>query len=66
MFGSRLQVGNIPKKHGKNKLNQNSFQTEPRESKFSSCQENFNHFLQNTTLHGLKYIGDRTITRFER
>ncbi|XP_055320679.1 pickpocket protein 28 [Sitodiplosis mosellana] len=27
---------------------------------------NFHQYLLNTTLHGLKYVGDRTITRFER
>lgn len=66
MFVSRLQVANIPKKNRKNKSNRNSFQAEPRKSRFASCRANFHHFLQNTTLHGLKYIGDRTITRFER
>lgn len=30
------------------------------------CRENFNHYLVNTTLHGLKYVGDRKITRPER
>lgn len=38
------------------------------------CQENlkpfkasvFRQFLSNTTLHGLKYLGDNTITYFER
>lgn len=31
-----------------------------------TCQENFNQYLVNTTLHGLRYVGDRSITRFER
>lgn len=31
-----------------------------------TCQENFNQYLVNTTLHGLRYVGDRTITVFER
>lgn len=31
-----------------------------------TCQENFNQYLVNTTLHGLRYVGDRSITLFER
>lgn len=31
-----------------------------------TCQENFNQYLVQGSLHGLKYIGDRTITLFER
>lgn len=31
-----------------------------------TCQENFNQYLMNTTLHGLRYVGDRSITLFER
>lgn len=31
-----------------------------------TCQENFNQYLVNTTLHGLRYVGDRSITVFER
>lgn len=31
-----------------------------------SCRENFNEYLYNSTLHGLRYVGDRTITRVER
>lgn len=31
-----------------------------------TCRENFNQYLVNTTLHGLRYVGDRKITVFER
>lgn len=31
-----------------------------------TCQENFNQYLLNTTLHGLRYVGDKKITPFER
>lgn len=31
-----------------------------------NCRENFNEYLYHSTLHGLKYVGDRTISRFER
>lgn len=32
----------------------------------TTCRENFKRYLQNTTLHGLKYLGDDTTTVFER
>lgn len=32
----------------------------------TTCQDNFKRFLSNSTLHGLKYVGDNTITLFER
>lgn len=31
-----------------------------------SCRENLNEYFFNSTLHGLRYVGDRTITRVER
>lgn len=31
-----------------------------------SFQENLKQYLLSTTLHGLKYVGDNTITLFER
>lgn len=31
-----------------------------------SCRENLNEYLFSSTLHGLRYVGDRTISRFER
>lgn len=31
-----------------------------------TCRENFRQYLINTTLHGLKYVGDNTISFFER
>lgn len=32
----------------------------------ATCRESFRQYLLNTTLHGLKYVGDGTITLFER
>ncbi|XP_031627357.1 pickpocket protein 28-like [Contarinia nasturtii] len=32
----------------------------------NTCRESFRQFLLNCTLHGLKYVGDRNITYFER
>lgn len=31
-----------------------------------SCRENIHEYLLNSTLHGLKYMADRTINRLER
>lgn len=31
-----------------------------------SCRDNLNEYLLNSTLHGLRYVGNRTITRIER
>lgn len=31
-----------------------------------TCRDNFNEYLYNSSLHGLRYVGDRTITRLER
>lgn len=31
-----------------------------------SYRDNFNEYLRVSTLHGLRYVGDRTITLFER
>lgn len=59
MFESRQKVG----------LNHRRGQKVEKEENLSvtkSLNENFNQYLINTTLHGLKYIGDRTITWFER
>lgn len=31
-----------------------------------SCRENFNEYLNYSSLHGLRYVGDRTISLLER
>lgn len=31
-----------------------------------SCHDNLSEYLVNSTLHGLRYVGDRSISRFER
>lgn len=32
----------------------------------STCQENLHQYLLNSTLHGLRYVGERHISPFER
>lgn len=34
--------------------------------KTSTCRKSVDQFLEKTTLHGLQYVGDRTLTWFER
>lgn len=31
-----------------------------------TCRESFHQYLLNSTLHGLKYVGDRSLSLFER
>ncbi|XP_059611819.1 pickpocket protein 28-like [Phlebotomus argentipes] len=42
-----------------------SFPQKEKEEK-ASAMDNFHHYLMNSSLHGLKYIGDKGITLFER
>lgn len=63
MFESRLHV-EVNHRRAREKL-QLPEQKE-NQSVAKSLKENFNQYLINSTLHGLKYVGDRTITRFER
>lgn len=35
-------------------------------SKGSVCEESVEEYLENTTLHGLKYVGDKSLSTFER
>lgn len=30
------------------------------------CRDNFNQYMSNTTLHGLRYVGDRNLSHIER
>ncbi|KAG4074415.1 hypothetical protein HA402_000394 [Bradysia odoriphaga] len=39
---------------------------ERRHQSRSSCHENMEQYLANSTLHGLRYVGDRKISYFER
>lgn len=37
-----------------------------KENPTSTCNENVEQYLVNSTLHGLRYVGDRKISYFER
>lgn len=66
MFGARLQIDAVKKKRVKLETQIKPFRSAERRSVYDTCRENWNHYLVNTTLHGLKYVGDRKITRCER
>lgn len=67
MFEPRLQLDILHKKREKLELQLKRFQdVAERRSSVDTCRTNCNQYLQNTTLHGLKYIGDRKISRLER
>lgn len=53
------------KQHTENKLLP-TIDDEVKKNFRITCQENFNQYLVNTTLHGLRYVGDRSIAVFER
>lgn len=65
MFESRLHV-EVNHRRARGKLQAPEQPEVTNQSVTKSLKENFNQYLTNSTLHGLKYVGDRTITRFER
>lgn len=40
--------------------------TRKRKSKVVTCRKTIDKYLENASLHGLRYIGDRSLTWFER
>ncbi|KAG4079926.1 hypothetical protein HA402_006238 [Bradysia odoriphaga] len=67
MFQSskRLKVNAIRHRNFKNTQRLDSLQRDSKTCE-TTCNESFRQYLRNTTLHGLKYVGDSTITLFER
>lgn len=66
MLNRKLQINAFKKKKYKNVQRIQNDHIESKSSCSRSFKENIDQYLWNSTLHGLKYIGDRTITRFER
>lgn len=70
MFEPRLRVDALHMNKQKNDSQLRRLQLNhdglPRQSWQLRCREHFNQYLLNTTLHGLKYVGDRKCTRPER
>lgn len=66
MFEPRLQVDVLHKKKNSSDLHYKHFQSDVKQSFLSRFRESCSQYLLSTTLHGLKYVGDRKITRLER
>lgn len=68
MSQPRMQVGVMhcrPKKKIDLNLNANNGD-ETKNTVRESCRESFHQYLKNSTLHGLRYVGDQSLTLFER
>lgn len=70
MFGATLRIEGQPNKHfnkrGNNETQLKRLSYDERRSRYDSCRENLRQYLMNTTLHGLKYVGDKKISRLEQ
>lgn len=66
MSSSALGVNNINSNNDKIDSKIEKFENDIKKSLRVSCRENLNEYLFNSSLHGLRYVGDRTITRLER
>lgn len=66
MFEPRLQVDVLHKKKEKLELQLQHIQSDVKQPLFSKFRESCNEYLLNTTLHGLKYVGERKVSRLER
>lgn len=67
MFEPRLQLEILPGRRKRiNELQLIREQNESKRSMFASCGENLHQYLLNSTLHGLKYVADKKIARWER
>lgn len=66
MWESRLHVDTLHQRRGRSQSQQDSLLHENNRSYLRIFKENLHQYAQNSSLHGLKYIGDRIITRFER
>lgn len=63
---SRLQSGGLRHRRQLSRVSRISRIGSENQACKTTCNENFKRFLVSTTLHGLKYVGDNTITLFER
>lgn len=64
MSSPRMLISSVPNRS--NLINFQATENEFRQSQKFNCGANFNEYLYNSSLHGLRYVSDRKITRFER
>lgn len=66
MSSSEFRVSVIENKNEKIDSKIENIENDIKKSLRVSCRTNLNEYLFNSTIHGLRYVGDRTITRLER
>lgn len=66
MFGATLRINASFNKNFNKRGNNDTQIGDRRRSRYDSYRENLRQYLMNTTLHGLKYVGDKKISRLEQ
>lgn len=62
----RRGIGRMELAEGKPLKVQKTEMNEKSDDKTITCSENFRQYLLNSTLHGLRYVGETQISVFER
>lgn len=66
MSSPKLQMGFLRNKKENIDSKLQQFETDIKKNYHVSCRENLNEYLLSSSLHGLRYVGERRISRFER
>lgn len=61
-----MKMGDIDNRKGKLDSKLRKINSEMETSMSVNCRENFSEYLSASTLHGLRYVGDRKISLCER
>lgn len=66
MFNPGTQISVLHNRKDKVNSKMKKIEQEIKDTHAVDCRENLNEYLNDSTLHGLRYVGDRSISRFER
>lgn len=71
MFKPPIYVVSSFKQHHALKIKENDSKilrpsTATKKALFKTGRENFNQYMSTTTLHGLRYVGDKSLSSVER
>lgn len=66
MYSPETQISVLQSRRERINSKLKKFEKEVKDTLHVNCRENLNEYLYNSTLHGLRYVGDRSISRFER
>lgn len=66
MFNPRTQISVRHNLKDKDNSKMKKIEQEIKDTHHVDCRENLNEYLNNSSLHGLRYVGDRSISRLER